>query len=206
MIRSDRQGAFICLVVIMRVIAGQFRGTRLFAPKDRLIRPTSDRVREYIFSCIQDEVQQTRVADLFAGTGAIGIESISRGADNVTFVDASRQATALLERNLDKLGIKAEIYKRTVESFLKHAGDMAPFDFIFCDPPYKYDHFENIISLIEEQNVLCSGGQIIYESDSRRDAPKHNNFTIIRQKKMGETQITFYRNENGKDSNLPGHI
>ena len=200
------QGAFICLVVTMRVIAGQFRGARLFAPKDRLIRPTSDRVKEYIFSCIHDEIRHKRVADFFSGTGALGIESMSRGAEHVTFVDSSRQAITVLQRNLEKLGVDAVVYRRTVESYLKSANEPAPFEFIFCDPPYRFVQFESIISLIINRGLLCAGGQIIYESDSRNSAPNNENLTIIRQKKMGETLITFYRYENGQNSNLSGNI
>jgi len=190
----------------MRVIAGQFRGARLFAPKNRNIRPTTDRVREYIFSCIQEEISQKWAADLFAGTGALGIEALSRGAAKVVFVDSSVDAIGLLEKNLAKLGIKAAILKKTAESFLKSEGSQNPFNFIFCDPPYNYDHFENVLELIRKSGLLCTGGAVIYESHSRRIAPLADGYSIVRQKKMGETQITFYRYDHVKDSYLSGNI
>jgi len=206
MIVYGREGAFICLVSKMRVIAGQFKGARLFAPKNRRIRPTTDRVREYIFSCIQEEIKQTRVADLFAGTGALGIEALSRGAESVVFVDSSRDAVNVLEKNLAKLGVQASISKKNAESFLKTAGLREPFHFIFCDPPYIYEHFNNILELTRKYGLLSAGGSVIYESDSRHIAPLADGYSIVRQKKMGETHITFYRYDYVKDSNLPGNI
>lgn len=206
LIEYDREGAFICLASKMRVIAGQFKGVRLFAPKNRQIRPTTDRVREYIFSCIQEEIKQARVADLFAGTGALGIEALSRGAESVVFVDSSGGAMSLLEKNLAKTGIQAALFKKTVESFLITKGSPKPFHFIFCDPPYKYDHFENILELIRKHELLEAGGVIIYESNSRQSEPIADGYSIVRKKTMGETKITFYRNDHVKDSDLSRNI
>ncbi len=189
---NDQKGAFICLTRDMRVIAGQFRGARLFSPKDRAIRPTSDRVREYIFS--------------YAGTGAMGIEALSRGAEKVVFVDASKNAITVLQRNLQKLDINAAVYRLPVEAFIKRRDTGGPFDFIFCDPPYAFDSFELIVSLIKENSLLRPGGFIIYESDARTNSSLYADFKIIRQKKLGETRVTFYQYENEKDSNLSGYV
>jgi len=203
---NDQKGAFICLTRDMRVIAGQFRGARLFSPKDRAIRPTSDRVREYIFSCLHEDIRGTRVADLYAGTGAMGIEALSRGAEKVVFVDASKNAITVLQRNLQKLDINAAVYRLPVEAFIKRRDTGGPFDFIFCDPPYAFDSFELIVSLIKENSLLRPGGFIIYESDARTNSSLYADFKIIRQKKLGETRVTFYQYENEKDSNLSGYV
>ena len=170
----------------MRVISGQYRGARLFAPKDRLIRPTTDRVREYIFSCIQHDIVDSTFADLFCGTGAVGIEAKSRGASKIVFVDVSTSSIDLLNRNLKKIGLEANVFKRSVESFLRSCNDSQQYDFIFCDPPYKYDHFETIFDLIKDQHLLRKDGQLLLESDARREAPKSDDFSIVRQKKWAK--------------------
>ncbi len=177
----------------MRIIAGAFKGTRLKAPKSQHIRPTSDRVREFIFSCIQMEIVDAEVLDLFAGTGALGLEALSRGASRVLFVDNSNLAVDLIKQNLDVIKSNAPIHRQSAEAYLKTTDQQ--FDFIFCDPPYNFPRFDLVLQLVVQQNLLKENGTLVYESSSRQ-APIHQpGLKIIRQKKMGDTLITFYEKE-----------
>ncbi|MBN1466062.1 16S rRNA (guanine(966)-N(2))-methyltransferase RsmD [candidate division KSB1 bacterium] len=174
----------------MRIIAGTRKGTRLIAPRSYSIRPTSDRVREYIFSCLQTDILDKTVLDLFAGTGAFGLEAISRGAASVVFVDNSMNAVKLVRQNLQKLGIEAAVEKKSAELFLRTCHYR--FDFIFCDPPYEFQHFDLILRLIRQNGLLDKEGAVIYESSSRAETVQEQGFQISRQKEMGDTRITFY--------------
>jgi 16S rRNA (guanine(966)-N(2))-methyltransferase RsmD len=187
----------------MRIIAGAFKGIRLKAPKSQRVRPTSDRVREFIFSCIHMDVVNARVLDLFAGTGALGIEALSRGAQDVVFVDNSREAVELLQQNLSLAKASGTVHKRSAENFVKNADQY--FDFIFCDPPYAFDHFELILQSIVEKNLLAENGVLIYESSSKQQPAHQPGLTITRQKKMGDTLITFYEKDH-EDSYLSGNV
>jgi len=174
----------------MRVIAGTLKGTRLHTPKSKFVRPTSDRVREYIFSCISPNIAGTAVLDLFAGTGAFGIEAASRGAATIVFVDQSPESLTLVRQNLAKVEKNFAVVKKSAELFLKTC--RSTFDFIFCDPPYIFHQFNLILQLVLEKNLLHNDGIVIYESSSREPIIQEDGFRIIRQKKMGDTRITFY--------------
>jgi 16S rRNA (guanine(966)-N(2))-methyltransferase RsmD len=187
----------------MRIIAGTFKGARLFSPKSLQIRPTSDRVREYIFSCLGEDVVESTVLDLFAGTGAIGIEALSRGAAKVVFVDNSFDAINLVRKNLVKVKAAETVFRKSAETFLKTTENQ--FHLIFCDPPYLYDRFNLILQRIFARHLLADDGILIYESSSREAAPLEDGFQINRQKKMGDTLITFYKMDY-ENSNLPGNI
>ncbi len=192
----------------MRVIAGRFKGARLFTPKGNWMRPTADRVREYVFSCIGDGIRRSRVLDLYAGTGSFGIEALSRGAMQVTFVDISPKAMAILKSNLEKLGAEAETYQMSAASFLKRSAKTNnAFDYIFCDPPYDSEQLHLVMPMIRESDLLCMDGTIIWESSSRIENPLVPGFNIDRTKKLGDTKITFYRRTDGreeKDRDLSG--
>src|ERR671914_498164 len=120
----------------MRVIAGRYGGRRLQAPSGEATRPTSDRVREALFSVLGDRLEGARVLDLYAGTGALGIEALSRGAAEATFVDRSAEATRTITANLDKTHLtdSARVVRGDVVRFLRGPGD--PVDLVFLDPPY----------------------------------------------------------------------
>ena len=122
----------------MRVIAGIYGGRELVAPRGRTTRPTSDRVREALFSILGD-VSEARVLDLFAGSGALAIEALSRGAAEATLVDSSAAAVAAIRRNLDRLGIEASVRRAKALAFLERArGSGADYDLVFLDPPYRH--------------------------------------------------------------------
>src|SRR5215470_3722371 len=120
----------------MRVIAGSAGGIRLAVPK-RGVRPTMDRVKAAIFSSLGDAVVRARVLDLFAGSGALGIEALSRGASSVVFVEADRQSAEIIESNLARTKLKGRIRQQDVFDFLRHASSAEMFDIVFADPPYE---------------------------------------------------------------------
>lgn len=178
----------------MRVIAGQYKGARLYAPKGKWLRPTSDRVKEYIFSVLGDSVIDAVVFDLFAGSGSLGIEALSRGAVQAVFVDQSDISAANIRRNLEKLGIVAQVYHKPVFAFFKVAEQIKiRANIIFCDPPYDFADFGLVLAGIKKAGVLESGGCVIYESSARRPVPEL--LKIERQKKLGDTMITFYESD-----------
>jgi len=180
--------------LFMRIIAGQNKGMKLMSPKGNDIRPTADKVREYIFSCLYVDGNKT-VLDLFAGSGAFGLEALSRGAASSTFVDISRSALELAKKNAEKAGAysQSRFYQRKATSFLRDCD--TTFDIIFCDPPYKYDNFDKILYFIKEYQVLQPQGYVIYEYGSYLNKPETSDFKTVREKKMGNTRVHFYQYE-----------
>jgi 16S rRNA (guanine966-N2)-methyltransferase len=178
----------------MRIIAGIYKGHKLFPPKNNFIRPTTDRIREFIFSCLGNMVEKSRVLDLFAGSGSLGIEAFSRGAEAITFVDNSPTAVELIDKNLRKLQIKAKVYHMNAMNFPKFANSTRlTFDIIFADPPYDLNEFEQLMSLVQQNSILQPNGILAYESSSRKSPPCPQGWMIEKQKKLGDTQVTFYR-------------
>jgi 16S rRNA (guanine(966)-N(2))-methyltransferase RsmD len=170
----------------MRIIAGKYKGTRLYTPKNKNIRPTTDRVREFLFSCIGQQINHARILDLFSGTGSFGIEAMSRGACHITFVDRSIKSVNLIKRNLEKVDLTADIHRRDVFSFLKTKQNLI-YDIIFCDPPYNFNFYEKLFDMIYTHNNNPGLMLIIESSKSINFKP----FEIKKQKNFGNTQITF---------------
>ena len=175
----------------MRVIAGAHKGRRLTAPPGRTTRPTSDRVREALFSILGARVVGARVLDLFAGSGALGIEALSRGADAVTFVDDDPAAVRAIRANL--AGIDgAEVLRRDARNALQTArGDARQYDLVFLDPPYR--HAETLGRTLGEAvaAVLAPDGLAVSESDRRSplDLPP---LTIDDERRYGDTLIRLH--------------
>jgi 16S rRNA (guanine966-N2)-methyltransferase len=178
----------------MRIIAGRHKGAKLLSPEGKWLRPTADRTRETIFSFLQEAIVDASVLDLFAGTGSMGIEALSRGAKQVTFVDNSINAIRLIQKNLDKLQLAGEIYRMTEFKFLKKAiQNSFSYNIIFCDPPYEYNNFENLMKQIYDAHVVCSNGFLIYESAVKSTHPDVEFFNLIKEKRQGDTKMTFYK-------------
>ncbi len=148
----------------MRVITGSARGRRLKEPEGMDIRPTTDQVKEAIFNIVQFDVEGRRVLDLFAGTGQLGVEALSRGAAECVFVDESRQALRLVQENLRLCGLKGQTYQTDAIGFLEHCGR---FGLIFLDPPYDSPLCDRALQEIFAFDILEDGGIIICET--RRD-------------------------------------
>ena len=144
----------------MRVIAGKHRGRVLKEFKGREIRPTSDRAKEALFNILQFDIAGCAFLDLYSGTGGIGIEAISRGAEKVVFVDNSEESIKLLKENLKYLKEEAEVVRSDAAAYIACSG--TKFDFIFLDPPYR-DDAKPLITAIAERGILNDGGRIIYE-------------------------------------------
>jgi 16S rRNA (guanine(966)-N(2))-methyltransferase RsmD len=175
----------------MRVIAGQWGGRRLQAPAGAATRPTSDRVREALFSILGDRVAGARVLDLFAGSGALGIEALSRGAAEATFVDSSPAAIKALRANLEALGVDAEVRRADARVFLRGASRAGHhYDLVFLDPPYRLA--ERLGRELSEAlpAVLAPGGLAVSESDRR--SVLHLDMTPIDERRYGDTVIRIH--------------
>jgi 16S rRNA (guanine966-N2)-methyltransferase len=180
----------------MRVVAGRFGGRRLTAPPGRATRPTADRVREALFS-ILGPLDGLRVLDLFAGSGALGIEALSRGARHGVFVERSARAAAAISANLAALGIEATVVRGDALAFLRasaaapRAGAAEPFDLAFLDPPYSSapGSASSLAELLPP--VLFSHARIVTESDKR--APLELPLTLETERVYGDTRIAVHR-------------
>jgi 16S rRNA (guanine966-N2)-methyltransferase len=170
----------------MRVVAGTARGRRLRAPKGHAIRPTSDRVRESIFNSLDsmDAVQGTRVADLFAGTGALGIEALSRGAASATFVDDDRAAIAVIRDNLAATGLAGPAATVVQADAIRWASTAGPVDLAVADPPYAFDRWGELLGAIRTQLLVC---------ETARDLPAHAGWDVVRHKRYGSTVVTVLK-------------
>ncbi|MDD2482349.1 MAG: 16S rRNA (guanine(966)-N(2))-methyltransferase RsmD [Lutispora sp.] len=188
----------------MRIIAGELKGRKLERIDTELIRPTSDRVREALFSILGDMVIDSRFLDLFAGSGSVGIEAFSRGAKEVVFVDAGNDSIKVLNSNLQKTNLIEETeiiqadYAATVE---KLAYQGRKFDIIFIDPPYKFGIALDAVRKIQEKNLLSKNGVIIVEHGSKDLIPeKIGIFEIFKEKKYGNIRLSLYviKKKNGE--------
>lgn len=165
----------------MRIISGKYRGKKLKEFELDSTKPTTDRVKESIFNLIQFEVQEAKVLDLFAGTGALGIEALSRGAKKVVFVDNNEKAIKIINENLNNIQGDFEVKKLDYIKFLESNKDK--FDLIFLDPPYFTECGISAINLIVEKDCLSENGIIIFEtSDEKSFEFKHECFEIKRKK------------------------
>ena len=180
----------------MRVISGKARGVSLKTPEGLTTRPTTDRVKEALFSIIQFDLPGTKVLDLFGGTGQLGIEAISRGARSAVFVDAQESACALIRENLRRAKMEKEgsVICSDYLSYLSRCREV--FDIIFLDPPYAEVFLENSLKKITEIDILQSGGIIIAERPLGKDLPWDlPGFARSRDYKYGKTLLTLYRKE-----------
>ena len=178
----------------MRVITGKARGIVLKTPDGMATRPTSDRVKEALFSIIQFEMPAARVLDLFGGTGQLGIEALSRDAKSAVFVDEREDACRLIRENLrrTKLEQNAKVIRSDYMAYLKRCKDQ--FDIIILDPPYAEVFLENSLKMITEIDILQTGGIIVTERPLGKELPwDFPGFSRSKDYKYGNTLITIYR-------------
>ncbi len=178
----------------MRVITGKARGVNLKTPDGMQTRPTTDRVKEALFSIINFDIPGARVLDLFGGTGQLGIEALSRGAKSATFVDAGDAACKLIRENLRRTKMEADgkVVRSDYMDYLNRCRDN--YDIIFLDPPYAEVFLENSLKRITEIDILQSGGIIVTERPLGKDLPwEFEGFSRSKDYKYGKTLLTIYR-------------
>lgn len=177
----------------MRVITGKARGRRLREPKGMDIRPTTDMVKEAVFNILQFELEGARVLDLFAGTGQLGIEALSRGAAEAVFVDGSSAAVKIVRENLKLCGFEARVLQGDAIGYLPSLGR---FDVVFLDPPYDSGLLEKALEVIENVDLLSDGGIIVCESRREKSLPDLEppyRKTLVRR--YGKVCLTVYKKE-----------
>ena len=174
----------------MRVISGIRRGLKLKPPEGENTRPTTDRVKEAVFNIIQTHIPANRVLDLFAGSGALGIEALSRRSEHCVFVERSRTAYELVKYNLElsKLLESAELVLSDALAYLGTAKE--PFDIIFLDPPYNKGMLEPVLDEIGSRGLLERGGVIVAETEKNGEEALHPGFDTLRRSVYGKTVIT----------------
>ena len=178
----------------MRIVAGKYKRTPLKTLDSLDTRPTKDMVREALFSSIQID-EGDRFLDLFAGSGAIGIEAISRGASKVVFNDSSKEACRVIEENLEKIKEKAHVYNEDYEICLFKLNEM-PFDYIYLDPPYAFTEYEKTFELIERYHVLSPKGIIISEVKKDVDLKeRYGSLHCYKERRYGIAKLLYYRKE-----------
>lgn len=178
----------------MRVITGKARGVQLKTPEGMLTRPTTDRVKEALFSIINFDIPGAKVLDLFGGTGQLGIEALSRGAKSAVFVDAREEACRLIRENLKrtKLEQDAKVVRSDYLDYLERCREK--FSVIFLDPPYAEVFLENALNRITEIDILQSDGIIVTERPLGKELPwELEGYTRSRDYKYGKTLLTLYR-------------
>ena len=181
----------------MRIISGTMRGTKLYTLEGDNTRPTLDRVKEALFSKINFEIQDATILDLFAGSGALGLESLSRGAEKVFLCDNSRDAIKIINQNIEKTKTKDKVsllnmdYKKALEELRIQK---IKFDIVFLDPPYKTDFAEDAAKYIVENKLLKEGGFIILETDEKERVLNNLDTDILEVKeikKYGRVYLLF---------------
>ncbi len=179
----------------MRIIAGRCRGRRLATPKWPGLRPTSDKLRETLFNILGPRIAGARVLDGFAGTGALGIEALSRGASHATFVDRDRRALTLIGENLRRCGISNgyAMMRGGIET-MPDRSQAPPFDVILLDPPYDQDDLGPVVARMGD--MLAPDGMVVLEHARRRSAPAAAGVLVCtRRVQSGDSALSFYERE-----------
>lgn len=177
----------------MRIISGARRGQKLIEFDGQNIRPTTDRVRESLFNLIQEHIYGAKVLDLFAGSGALAFEALSRGAKAAVLTDISADSVRVIEENRARLnfGDAVEVIRCSAEEYIKRTAEK--FDIIFLDPPYNKGFILPIIAGILEENILAESGIIVLESDSIDDHGEIDGLSVVKERKYGRTFVTIYK-------------
>ena len=180
----------------MRVITGKARGVQLKTPEGMQTRPTADRVKEALFSIINFDIPGAKVLDLFGGTGQLGIEALSRGANTAVFVDAREDACKIIRENLKRTKLEGQgrVVRSDYLDYLRRCKEK--FDIILLDPPYAEVFLENALKSITEIDILQSGGIIVAERPLEKELPyEFEGFTRSKDYKYGKTLLTLYRKD-----------
>lgn len=181
----------------MRIIAGQYKGRRLKTLDGLAVRPTSDRMRETLFNILMPRIEGARFADVCAGSGAVGIEALSRGASHVTFIESSRKAVSIISENLRHCGIAEDfqLIPRDAVMALKYlAQENRQLDVVYFDPPYDSEIYSPVLWQIAQHNLLAEDGIIVVEHRRQLPlAPNYDNLRPYRELVQGESVLTFFQ-------------
>lgn len=186
----------------MRIITGQFKGRRLKTLDGLAVRPTSDRMRETLFNILMPRIEDARFLDICAGSGAVGIEALSRGAAHVTFIESSRKAASVISENLRHCGITEhfQLVPRDAVTALKYfVQENRQFDIVYFDPPYDSEIYSPVLWPIAQHNLLAEDGIVIVEHRRQLPlAPNYDNLRPYREVVQGESVLTFFQMELGQ--------
>lgn len=181
----------------MRIITGKARGLKLETPKNYDVRPTTDRVKESLFNIIGSRIIDTKILDLFAGTGNLGLEAWSRRASEIIFVDNSKESLKIIKKNIEKAKAKDDVkimntdFSNAIEMLAKQN---EKFDFVFSDPPYNKDILIKVMDKIDKNEILNIGGYLIIERSKQEELTLiPENFELVREVRYGATYICFLR-------------
>ncbi len=191
----------------MRIVGGAFKGRTLKAPSSQQVRPTTDRAREALFNILSHNsdlftkgqaLEGATVIDLFAGTGALGLEALSRGAAFALFVDSSVEGRSLIRENMLACGVaaKARLFKRDATK-IGERGKMEPFSLAFLDPPYGKGLGDQALSALDNGSWLMPGALVIVEESGKADFPVPPAFTLLDERSMGDSKLRFLRYAEG---------
>lgn len=179
----------------MRVIAGKYKGRRLETVADNSVRPATDKVKGAIFNVLQSRVNWTlaNVLDLYAGSGSVGIEALSRGAQKCIFVEKSRNALQFLKSNIESIGASGEasVVYGDVDMFIDSS--RVKFDVVFADPPYALEALKDIPNKIFEKNMITEDGYLIIEHPTRYEFAQNSLWDVVVQKVYGNTSVSFFQ-------------
>lgn len=176
----------------MRVTTGSRKGGQLVKNNLSHVRPTTDKVKQALFTKLQFFIIGKRALDLFSGTGALGIEAISRGAKQVVFVDKNAKSVQMTKQNLNKLNLDATVVKCDALKFLEKQTE--PFDLILVDPPYSSDLYIPVLDLIHKQNLLANDGIIVCEHEKWKNI-ECDSFDVLDEKRYGNIVLTYFTNK-----------
>jgi len=181
----------------MRIVGGRFGGRTLSVPKSNAIRPTQDRVREALFNMIAAEVPGCAFLDLFAGSGAVGLEALSRGAAAAVFVERDRRHADVLRRNIAALGVDAAAKVVVADAYKWITSYSGPgFSAAFADPPYALGEergYESVLTVLSGRNIVCEGGLFVAEADAAQQPAAADGWELIRDRAYGKTRIFAWR-------------
>ena len=184
----------------MRITGGEARGVRLYAPKSVRVRPTSDRVRGALFQLLGNAVPDAHVLDLYAGTGALGIEALSRGAAAADFVEQNTRLCETVDSNLEHTGFthRAKVYRMRVEQALPVLE--GPYQLVLADPPYDLTNINHMIELLSRPGLVDAAGLVVIEHSSRVAVPEACGALQRRdQRRYGDTKLSLYGPINSKE-------
>lgn len=179
----------------MRIITGSARGTKLYTLDGESTRPTAERIKEAVFSMLQFDIEGRRILDLFAGSGQLGLEALSRGAAGAVFIDENTEAQKIIKQNAQKTHLyeKSVVLSGEALSYLKHSAGRESFDIIFIDPPYASGLYDRAIALIEQGNILNDGGYAVIESGSQEIV--ETSLKLLKHTRYGKSYITVLTKE-----------